>query len=110
MAILYDIVDKEWFAAPQLTRWRHAWKSPKSSYKINIEMDQFLFDITKLRADYTEMAQRVLQIGVDMYEGVDLDAEFDSDPVEILGVTDLVAIADQLSRNMRRMERTRDEQ
>lgn len=40
--------ERSWVLAPQVTRWRSRYRGQRESWKINLEMNQFLYDIRKL--------------------------------------------------------------
>lgn len=98
---------------PQFQRNRHRYRGPKESYKINLEMDQFHFDVRKLFQEYSE-ASDFFDFSTELlYDGGVLpEVEYvwdDSTPLleslQLEGIESLACRVEALHNRIRRLER-----
>ncbi len=58
--------------APQLTRWRSRYRGQRESYKVNLEMQQLLFDIRKLYEQVSFTTAYIANNSINLEHGVSL--------------------------------------
>lgn len=113
--ILYSEVDKKfWFHQPNLIRWRHRWRSPRESLKVNQEIGAYHYDIARLNqrrketdATIGEMIEN-LTYGWDMDNNVSFDWHSDDEPSEqpasLIGLEEMATRIERLRSRIRYLE------
>jgi len=98
---------------PNFTRWRHRLRGPRESYKINLEMDQFYYDIQTLKIRYDIVRDNLDYITGHYTEGgamtgVEVAWELDATPGEedlvLEGLNNLSARIESLRERVRKLE------
>lgn len=112
---LYTETDRRfWFYQPNLVRWRHRWRGPRESLKINQELGQTVFDIYNLKQKKDSL-RKTTQLYLDYYlDGWDFDSnidfnwELDAEPsdsaAEFIGYSELIARVESLRKRVKRLE------
>lgn len=115
MPILYTDIDKKfWFRQPNFIRWRHMFRSPRNSLKINQEMGQTHYDLARINVrveDVTELKDELID---KLYGGWDLDDEItydwntDATPygllVDLPGIDEMATRVEALRNRIRNLE------
>lgn len=112
MPIFYSDNQTEFeLTEPQLTRWRHRLRGPRESLKHNTQAMQIEYDLRTLYSDSAELRERMRE-GFELIEfggSVDADILWDDDtpveePIELVGLEDLVAETQRLMLRIAAME------
>lgn len=75
--VLYQSINQPFLIfAPQLVRWRHRYRGPRESYKVNLEMQQFLYDTRKLYEGIDMNSNNFITDSYGIEFGVNLDTYF----------------------------------
>jgi hypothetical protein len=114
MPITYSEADKRyWYYQPQLTRWRHRYRGPRESLKINQEIGQLLYDLTKIKQRNDELLAELDYYTDIMQNGWDFDGDVDYTdysssttfaPAELPGNIDLASRIESLRNRVRGLE------
>lgn len=115
MPILYSEIDKKfWFRQPNLVRWRHRFRSPRESLKVNQEMGQYHYDLSRVKLRNEQVEAEVDEIKENVFDGWDFDGDVDynwstdatpsASPAEIIGMDELAARIETLRNRIRGLE------
>lgn len=109
MAIFYAEYNKRAIlTSPDFNRARHAFRSPRDSYQINLESEQLRYSIKKLYSKDTTLKTDMISKGTTMTEGGTVAVKYNSDanPDEILdGIETLAASVYDARRRIEALER-----
>ncbi len=83
---------EEWLIQPQFTRYHHAYRSPRSSERLNLEMSQFAYDVNKLY-------QLVEELQTEMLES--FDTIVDLDPSNVPSAMNITMTIEDLNEQLR---------
>ena len=114
MPVLYRTIDKRnWTHQPQLTRWRHRWRGNRESLKVNTEINQTFYDLTRLNTR-AETVDSTLETNRDTIRdggylgGIDFqwasDATPTIEPVFLPGMDDVTTRIELLRKRIRDLE------
>lgn len=95
-------------SAPDYNRSRHAYRSPRSSYSINLEAEQFRYSILKLNARQDALQTKTVTNGVLLTEGGSLSVKYNSEvnpDEELEGIETLAARLADARRRIEELER-----
>lgn len=115
MPILYTDIDKKfWFRQPNLTRWRHKFRSPRESLKINQEIGQTHYDLHRVNLRSEAVSEEVDAMRENAFNGWDFDGDVDYDwstdatpsasEAEFIGLNELVIRIEILRDRIRHLE------
>lgn len=107
MPTLYQTIDKRfWLYQPQLTRWRHPYRGPRRSEKINQEINQIYYDLARVMQRSTILNQTIKDLTDKLYNGFDYTGQFTSNnfDVNMLGLNDLASQIEGLRNRIRGLE------
>lgn len=106
--ITYGSIDRNgWFYQPNLVRWRHRFRGPRESLKINQEMGQYTFDILNMNAKDTAIKSDIDTMREHLLEGWDLDAsvDFNTADAELIGIEEMRSRIERLRNRVRFLEK-----
>jgi len=115
MPILFTDIDKKlWFRQPNLVRWRHMFRSPRQSLKINQELGQTHYDLSRINVRAEDNEEELESIKDYFFDGWDLDGLVDFDwyddatpgeePAYIIGLDEMSARIERLRDRIRSLE------
>ena len=122
MPTLYaDTKQRYWILAPQTTKWRHRYRGQRESWKINLEMNQFLYDVRKLYEGTITVSQNLannlynLEFGLTISPTYSItyddDSLYDSsaidygiDGIELTGEQDYILRVTRLLKRVEKLE------
>lgn len=94
------------FQQPQLTKYHHAFRSPMSTEKMNLEANQLRYDIFKLRERLNNIQSNTEDSFSVVIDGSDLDTYlYSATPTSIQSVEGLVQILNGLSHRLEILEK-----
>lgn len=115
MPTLFNDIDKKfWFYQPNLTRWRHPFRSPRSSLKINQEISQSHYDIVRINKRTNDATDEISAIRSNVFTGwnfdnnvnhSDLEASTPSElPADFMGLSEMASRIEKLKYRVRSLE------
>ena len=107
MAIFYQEIDrKKWFYEPASSRSRQRYRGARESYKVNLEISSFLFDINNINKKMNNLVQTSLRHAAYIARGVELDPVSYADTfTALIGFLDMSSQVEDLKTRIIEMER-----
>ncbi len=114
MALLYNEIDTKYFVyQPNMVRSRQRYKGPRDSAKINLEIQQYLYDMGKVYKRSAEVINDTVAYAADIVRGTtfdDIEFSWENDatpgvePVFLEGFIDLAAKVEGLRQRIIKLE------
>lgn len=107
MALFYQETEKQtWLYEPSSSRSRQRYRGPRESYKINLEISSFLFDVKNINKKMNQLIQSSLRYAAYISRGADLDgASYADSFTSLIGVLDMSSQVEDLKNRITEMER-----
>lgn len=97
--VFYTNIDRKlWITQPNFVRWRHSFRSPRSSYKFNEEASAFLYDVFHLYNKYQNIVEKTDNAFKTLWNGGSAGT------YPLLGLDHLIYRVDKLRARIKNLE------
>lgn len=109
MSLFYNEVDrKKWIYEPNLSRTRHRYRGNRESYKVNLEISQFVFDVNNIYKKMTNFLDTTMRYVSYISRGstiLDIEYSGTTEPNVMIGLLDMSSEVEELKNRVIEMER-----